>query len=78
MVTWLAHFNPAYMALTSFLIVFVERGTKELSTAYAQISDNLADVLVGIVLFCIIGCEFFINYRVRVHLPKNRKEEKAE
>ena len=78
MVTWLAHFNPAYMALTSFLIVFVQRGAKELSTAYAQISDSFADVLVGIVLFFIIGCEFFINYRIKLHLPKRKKEEIAE
>ena len=78
MVTWLAHFNPAYMAMTSFLIVFVERGTKELSTAYAEISDNLANVLVGIVLFFIIGCEFFINYKVRFHLHRNVKEGDAE
>ena len=74
MVTWLAHFNPAYMALTTFLIIFVERGSKELSTAYAQISDNFANVLVGIVLFFIIGCEFFINYKVRIHLPKKSVE----
>lgn len=75
MVTWLAHFNPAYMALTSFLIVFVERGSKELSTAYSQISDNFASVLVGIVLFFIIGCEFFINYKVKIRFPWKRKEE---
>ena len=78
MVTWLAHFNPAYMALTSFLIVFVQRGAKELSSAYAQISDSFADVLVGLILFFIIGCEFFINYRVRIHLPRKRKEEIEE
>lgn len=75
MVTWLAHFNPAYMALTTFLIVFVERGSKELSTAFPQISDNFASVLVGIVLFFIIGCEFFINYKVKLHLPRKKKEE---
>ena len=78
MVTWLAHFNPAYMALTSLLIVFVEKGTKELATAYEQISDNFASVLVGIVLFFIIGCEFFINYKVKVHLPRRRREDVAE
>ena len=78
MVTWLAHFNPAFMALTSLLIVFVERGTKEFSTAYDEISGSFSSVLVGIVLFFIIGCEFFINYRVKIHLPWKRKEENAE
>lgn len=78
MVTWLAHFNPAYMALTTFLIIFVERGSMELSTAYSQISDNFASVLVGIVLFFIIGCEFFINYKVKIRLPWKRKEETAQ
>lgn len=59
-VSWLAKFNPLTMVLTSFLIVFLELGAGEVTT----LSENLADVLVGVVLFVIIGFEFFTNYKI--------------
>ena len=66
MVSWLAKFNPLYMVLTSFLLVFLGRGAEEISTVYG-LNQSLSDILTGIILFFIIGCEFFINYRVRLN-----------
>ena len=70
MVSWLGKFNPIFMILTSFLIVFLQVGTKQVSTSF-RIDTSLADITTAIILFFIIGCEFFINYEFRF-----RKKEK--
>jgi simple sugar transport system permease protein len=51
------------MALTSFLIVFLERGAGEIATAF-RLNESVAEILTGIILFFIIGSEFFVNYKV--------------
>ena len=63
MVSWLAKFNPIVMALTSFLIVFLERGAGEIATAF-RLNESVADILTGIILFFIIGSEFFVSYQI--------------
>lgn len=63
MVSWLAKFNPLGMILTSFLIVFMDRGAGEISTSFG-LNESFADILTGVLLFFIIGCEFFIRYKI--------------
>jgi len=63
MVSWLAKFNPIYMVFTSFLLVFLERGASEVATVY-RLNHAFADIISGIILFFIIGSEFFINYKL--------------
>ncbi len=62
MVTWLAKFNPLYMALTAFLLIFLQAGSAQLKTDFRL--DNVSDITTAVILFFIIGCEFFINYRL--------------
>lgn len=75
MVSWLAKFNPISMILTSFLLVFLDRGAGEISTAFG-LNQSFADILSGIIIFFIIGCEFFITYRLSFRKPA--KKEAAE
>ena len=63
MVAWLAKFNPLVMVFTSFLLVFLSRGSSEISTIYG-LNHSFGDILTGIILFFIIGSEFFISYRL--------------
>lgn len=63
MVSWLAKFNPITMIATSFLIIFMDRGAGEISTAFG-LNQSFSDILTGIILFFIIGCEFFIRYKL--------------
>ena len=72
MVSWLAKFNPAYMILTSLLIVFFQKGAIQISTSLG-LNDSFADIITGIIIFFIIGSEFFINYSVKFR----SKEAKA-
>ncbi|MBR5178907.1 MAG: ABC transporter permease [Lachnospiraceae bacterium] len=71
MVAWMAKFNPFFMILTSFLIVFLEKGATEISTEFG-LNESFSEIITGIILFFIIGCEFFIQYSV-----KFRKKEVA-
>jgi len=79
MVSWLAHFNPLYMFVTSLLIAFMSKGAKETATTMG-LNESFTDILVGIIIFCIIGSEFFINYRVvfRSRRKKNNKPKKSK
>ena len=61
MVAWLAKFNPIIMILSAFLFIFVSSGGREISTTL-KFEAAYADILIGILLFFIIGCEFFVNY----------------
>ena len=74
MVAWLAKFNPFSMIFTSFLLVFLDRGAQEISTIYA-LNHSFSDILSGIILFFIIGSEFFISYKL--NFLKNTRKEQA-
>ena len=73
MVSWLAQFNVVAMVFASLLLVFLEQGAGEISTSFG-LNQSFADILTGIILFFIIGCEFFINYKVHIR-KKSGKEE---
>lgn len=74
MVSWLAKFNPIVMTLTSFLLVFLDRGSSEIATAF-RLNESVSDILSGIILFFIIGSEFFINYRISINMRKKEVTE---
>ena len=51
------------MALISFLLIFLEMGAAEISSAFG-LNDFVADIISGVILFFILGSEFFANYRL--------------
>lgn len=69
MVSWLAKFNPIYMVLTSLLLVFLQKGADEISTRFG-LNDSFSEILTGIIIFFIIGSEFFINYTIKFRESK--------
>lgn len=75
MVSWLSKFNPFVMAGVSLMIAFLEKGAGGLSTATnAKLNTSFADVLIGIILFFIIGCEFFIGYQIHFAGKREKKQ----
>ena len=70
MVSWMSKFNPFIMILSSLLLVTMDRGASEVSSALG-LNQSFADILTGIILFFIIATEFFITYKVT--LRKNSK-----
>jgi simple sugar transport system permease protein len=64
-VAWLAKFNTFVMMLIAFLLVFLEQGAMEIASGF-NINDNLSKAIMGVILFFILGSEFFINYKLSV------------
>ena len=71
MVSWLAKFNPIFMIFASFLLVFLDRGAGDISSKFG-LNQSFSDIITGVILFFIIGCEFFITYKItfRKHSAK--------
>ena len=72
MVSWMSKFNPFIMIAASLLLVVMDRGASEVSSVFG-LNHSFADILTGIILFFIIGTEFFITYKVS--LRKSSKKE---
>lgn len=62
-VAWMSKFNPFAMILVSAFLVFMQQGSIQIATQYG-LNENASDIITGILLFFLIGCEFFINYRL--------------
>lgn len=61
-VSWLSQLNPINILVVSFLFSILEKGSSVVESTYG-ISTNSSEVLQGIILFFVLGCEFFIRYR---------------
>ena len=62
-VAWLGKLNPFSMMLVAFGLVFMEKGSIEIASQF-NLNENASEILTGVILFFILGCEFFINYRL--------------
>ena len=69
-VAWLGKLNPFSMMLVAFGLVFMEKGSIEIASQF-NLNENASEILTGVILLFILGCEFFINYRLEF-----RKAEK--
>ena len=74
LVSWMSKFNPLTMVFSSFLIIFMDRGASEISTNFG-LNHSYSDILTGIILFFIIGCEFFITYRLQFRKKAEKEEQ---
>ncbi|MBQ1457797.1 MAG: ABC transporter permease [Butyrivibrio sp.] len=72
-VAWMANLNPLGMLLVSAFLVFMQQGAIQIASQYG-LNENASDIITGIIIFFLIGCEFFIKYRVRV---EKKKEDAA-
>ena len=62
-IAWISKLNPLVMILTASFIAILERGSIRIQTTF-MIPATIATVLIGIILFFMLACEFFINYRL--------------
>lgn len=61
-VAWLAQLNPIGILGFTFFFAVLEKGSTVVQSTYG-LSSNCAAVLQGIILFFILGCEFFVRYQ---------------
>ena len=62
-VAWMSKFNPLAMILVSGFLVFMQQGSIQVASQFG-LNENASDIITGILLFFLIGCEFFINYKL--------------
>ncbi len=72
-VAWLSQLNPLLMLPVSVLFAVLEKGSGYIESLF-HISASAAAVLQGIILFFVLGCEFFVSFR----LMWRRKELRHE
>ena len=82
MATWLAAFNPLVMIATCLFITFISKGMVEVRSSFGFTNDSIANIVIGLVYFCVIACSFFITYKVVFRKSflgaKKEKETKGE
>lgn len=75
-VAWLAKMNSFGMLIVALFIAVLERGSNKIQTTF-KIPSSAAEVLTGIILFFMLGCEFFINYKLILRGRKEAAHESA-
>ncbi|MBP1737528.1 MAG: nucleoside transporter rane protein [Oscillospiraceae bacterium] len=68
-VAWMSKFNPLVMLLVSAFLVFMQKGAIQIASQYG-LNENASDIITGILLFFLIGSEFFINYKLELRGTK--------
>ena len=61
-VAWLAQLNPFAMIIISLLFGVLSKGASSLQTGMG-VPSSVSEIIKGLLLLCLLGCEFFINYR---------------
>lgn len=74
-VAWLAQLNPFAMVGISALLAVLQKGADTLNTQMG-IPASLSDVITGVLLFFMLGCEFFINYKLVFRGAEERHKRK--
>jgi len=64
MISWLGQFNPFIMALMAGLVTFLQTGAAKVADTFF-LNSSYADIVSGIVILFLVGCEFFIQYNVK-------------
>ena len=77
MTVWLAKFNPLFIVATSFFVALVTRGMTQVNIDCGFTDTSTANIVLGVIYFCIIACDFLINYRV-VFRHKNKAKEATQ
>ncbi len=74
LVSWLGKFSPLTMSFTSMLYIFIDQGAKQVATTF-EMGSSFSSIITGIFFFLVIGCEFFINYKVKFRSFKKKSTD---
>lgn len=74
LVSWLGKFSPLAMSFTSMLYIFIDQGAKQVATTFGM-GSSFPSIITGIFFFLVIGCEFFINYKVKFRSFKKKSTD---
>ncbi len=70
LMSWLGQFNPFIMVIMTAIVVFLRLGVAKVADT-ALLNSSFSEIMVGIVILMLVGCEFFIRYSIKF---KQKKE----
>lgn len=73
LMSWLGQFNPFIMAVMTALVVFLRIGVAKVADT-SLLNSSFSEIIVGIVILMLVGCEFFINYSIKFKHGKKEGE----
>lgn len=76
-VAWLAQLNPFAMVAISAMLAVLEKGADTLHSRL-NVPASISDIITGILLFSMLACEFFINFKLIVRTRKAAEKEAAD
>ena len=76
-VAWLAQLNPFAMIIIAVLFGVLTKGASSLQTAMS-VPSSVSEIIKGLLLLCLLGCEFFINYKLTFRGHHEHASDKKE
>lgn len=70
LMSWLGQFNPFIMVIMTAIVIFLRLGVAKVADT-ALLNSSFAEIMVGLVILMLVGCEFFIHYAIKF---KHKKE----
>ncbi|WP_321798613.1 ABC transporter permease [Caballeronia sp. J97] len=67
-VVFVGRLHPVGIVLASLLMALLYLGGEAVQTSL-QLPQALAGVFQGLLLFCLLGCDLFVNYRIKRRTP---------
>lgn len=74
LMSWLGQFNPFIMVFMTAIVVFLRIGVAKVADA-SLLNSSFSEIMVGLVILMLVGCEFFIQYSIKFR--QSKKEVKA-
>lgn len=62
-VAWLSGLNALWTLVVSIAFAVLIQGASYIQTAF-QIPQAAADIIQAMILFCVLGCQFFLQYKI--------------
>lgn len=62
-VAWLAKLNPLIILIVTLFFAVLEKGSSVMQSTYG-LSQSVSSILQGIILFTVLGMDFFTRYRI--------------
>lgn len=77
LISWLAHFNPIAMAVTSFMVAFLKQGSMQAASTF-DFGGSFPNIITAVFFFLVIASEFFIGYKIKFRSRKHADGEEIQ
>ena len=76
-VAWMSNFNTFAMIVISFFLCLMENGAIQIASQFG-LNENVSNIIIGIIIFFLIGSSFFTKYKVIFEKARNNKKTGKE